>query len=97
VHHLNRLAAEGEKSNVYPFSKRRGNASQHRQRMSLIIGIFQASDHRSGGAHQFHQWSPGKAGFGAKIIELLGQLGVCEFRFVRGYLLEVIANVVVEP
>jgi hypothetical protein len=87
VHHLNSLAAEGEKSNVYPFSKRRGDASQHRQRMSLIISIFQATDHRSGGAHQFRQWPLGKAVFGAKIIELLGQLGVCEFLFVGGYLL----------
>ena len=32
VHQLNRRAAEGEKSNLHPFSKRRGDASQHRQR-----------------------------------------------------------------
>jgi hypothetical protein len=37
----------------------------------------------------------GEASFGAKIIELLGQLGVCEFLFVGGYLLGVIADVAV--
>jgi hypothetical protein len=84
-----------EESNLHPFSKRRGDTSQHCQRMSLIIGIFQATDHPSGGALQFHQWPLGEASFGAKIIELLGQLGVCESLFVGGYLLGVIADVAV--
>jgi hypothetical protein len=63
-----------EESNLHPFSKRRGYASQHCQRMSLIIGIFQATDHRSGGAHQFHQWPLGEASFGAKLMYAVSQV-----------------------
>ena len=64
--------------------------------MPLIIGIFQATDHRGSGAHEeFRQLPLGEADFGTKVIDLPSELGVGELLLIGGYLVWVIADVAV--
>ena len=99
--HLGTLGVSGwlqvsfrrEETNLHPFAERCGDAPQHRQRMPFIIGIFQATDHRGSGPHEFRQLPLREAGFRAKVVDLLGKLGIGEFLLISGYLLGVLADV----
>jgi hypothetical protein len=63
--------------------------------MSLIVGIYKATNHRRSSAHQFGQLPLGETGFGAKVIELPGELDVSELLLIGGYLLGLLADVAV--
>ena len=56
------FGAEGQKSNVHALIQCGCNPVEHGQRMSLIVGIFDAADDCSGGADEPGQLSLRKPG-----------------------------------
>jgi hypothetical protein len=66
----------GDKSDFQALMKCKSDAPEHRQRMAVVIGIFQAANDRRRGADKLRQLALGYTHPGSKLINSAGDLGI---------------------
>jgi len=78
-----RRRLDRHESNLNPLVERGGYATEHCQRMSIIIRVFEPADHRSGRSDQRGKLFLGKGRPRPKIVDFSGQRGVDQFLLER--------------
>jgi hypothetical protein len=78
-----RRRLDRDEANLNPLVERGGYATEHRQRMSIIIRVFEPADHRSGRSDQRGKFFLRQVGPRPKVVDLSGQLGVDQFLLER--------------
>src|SRR6266545_3407862 len=89
------VPSDRNKPDLHSSFQSRGDSLQHRERVALIIGIFEAADNRRRCAYLLRKLPLTQPRFFSQIVDELGNFDVDEFLFIGSDALGVVPYVLV--